>query len=93
MTAASPNAASAAPGPRPRLLIPFPIAPLPEGFEALKIGQEAEMKFGFLLDALKLGCPPHGGIALGLDRLVMMRYGIEDVRWMMSGDPRFLQQF
>ena len=41
-------------------------------FDTLGLGQEADVKFGFLLDALKLGCPPHGGIALGLDRLVML---------------------
>ncbi|MEZ5549331.1 MAG: aspartate--tRNA ligase [Pseudomonadales bacterium] len=41
-------------------------------FDTLGIGQEADVKFGFLLDALKLGCPPHGGIAIGLDRLVML---------------------
>jgi aspartyl-tRNA synthetase len=49
-------------------------------FDALNIGQEAEMKFGFLLDALKLGCPPHGGIALGLDRLVMLMTGTHAIR-------------
>jgi len=49
-------------------------------FDALKIGQEAEMKFGFLLDALKLGCPPHGGIALGLDRLVMLMTDTHAIR-------------
>lgn len=41
-------------------------------FDALKMGQEAGSKFGFLLDALSYGCPPHGGIALGLDRIVML---------------------
>lgn len=42
-------------------------------FELLGIGeQEAQEKFGFLLDALQYGCPPHGGIALGMDRLAML---------------------
>ena len=49
-------------------------------FEALNIGQEAEVKFGHLLDALKHGCPPHGGVALGLDRLVMLMAGAETIR-------------
>ncbi len=49
-------------------------------FEALKIGQEADVKFGFLLDALKLGAPPHGGIALGLDRLVMLVAETDNIR-------------
>jgi aspartyl-tRNA synthetase len=49
-------------------------------FDALKMGQEAQIKFGFLLDALKLGCPPHGGIALGLDRLVMLMAGTASIR-------------
>ena len=49
-------------------------------FEALGIGQEAAVKFGFLLDALDLGCPPHGGIALGLDRLAMIASGSESIR-------------
>ena len=49
-------------------------------FDALGIGQEAEAKFGFMLDALALGCPPHGGIAIGFDRLVMFLAGTENIR-------------
>jgi aspartyl-tRNA synthetase len=49
-------------------------------FEVIGITQEADVKFGFLLDALKFGCPPHGGIALGLDRLVMLMTGAHAIR-------------
>lgn len=42
--------------------------------------QQAQDKFGFLLDALKFGCPPHGGIALGLDRLIMLMNGASSIR-------------
>ena len=49
-------------------------------FEALGLGQESVIKFGFLLEALRLGCPPHGGIALGLDRLIMLMSGTESIR-------------
>ncbi len=49
-------------------------------FEALGLGQEGVIKFGFLLEALRLGCPPHGGIALGLDRLIMLMTGTESIR-------------
>lgn len=54
-------------------------------FELLGFSREEAMdKFGFLIDALSYGAPPHGGIALGVDRLAMMLCGTDSLRDVMA---------
>ena len=55
--------------------------------------EEQQIKFSHLLDAFRFGAPPHGGLALGLDRIAMLKYGMPDLRDFFNADVRWMNHY